>query len=200
MGCASQNIKGWINVDYSIGAFVSKIPLLPFFSKRLGLFRTDWSRDIYIHDLRKKFPWADNDVDFIYSSHTLEHLTRQEGHLFIQECFRVLKPGGIVRIVVPDLSVIVAQYSRGDLPAHHFVEELGVLYDEPRNVLMKFMLPYISSPHKCMYDKKTLLSELRQAGFDAQLKEPFESLIADIKDVEDMSRTIGAVIAEAVKS
>jgi predicted SAM-dependent methyltransferase len=48
--------------------------------------------------------------EFCYSSHVLEHLSRSDAPRFLSEIFRILKPGGIVRIVVPDLEGIVRGY------------------------------------------------------------------------------------------
>jgi len=55
-------------------------------------------------------PAASQSVDVVYHSHLLEHLQQEEGEDFIQECLRVLKPGGILRIVVPDLERICRDY------------------------------------------------------------------------------------------
>ena len=55
-------------------------------------------------------PAASQSVNVVYHSHLLEHLHQGEGEDLIQECFRVLKPGGIVRVVVPDLERICKDY------------------------------------------------------------------------------------------
>ncbi|ETR69785.1 MAG: hypothetical protein OMM_09304 [Candidatus Magnetoglobus multicellularis str. Araruama] len=55
-------------------------------------------------------PYADYSVDVVYHSHVLEHMPRQFAPVFIQECFRVLKIGGIIRVAVPDLERIVREY------------------------------------------------------------------------------------------
>ena len=55
-------------------------------------------------------PAPSQSVDVVYHSHLLEHLQQEEGEDLIQECFRVLKPGGILRIVVPDLERICRDY------------------------------------------------------------------------------------------
>lgn len=52
----------------------------------------------------------DNSFQMIYSSHVLEHLPRAKVQLFLQNCWRVLQPGGILRIVVPDLEGICREY------------------------------------------------------------------------------------------
>ena len=55
-------------------------------------------------------PTPTQSVDLIYHSHLLEHLEQEEGEELIQECFRVLKAGGILRVAVPDLERICRDY------------------------------------------------------------------------------------------
>lgn len=61
-------------------------------------------------DIRQKLPYPDHIFDACYSSHVLEHMTEKEGVRFITECWRILKPGGVLRVVVPDLEAIVKNY------------------------------------------------------------------------------------------
>jgi predicted SAM-dependent methyltransferase len=128
LGCGPQVPAGWINVDYAFGARLAAKPLFRSVNKRLKLFAVDWNDSIFIHNLTERFPWRDGTVHTVYSSHTLEHLSRQEGLFFLRESQRVLKPGGIIRIVVPDLVAFVNSYVKGDIRADSFVESLGVLY------------------------------------------------------------------------
>ncbi|MCC7145357.1 MAG: methyltransferase domain-containing protein [Phycisphaeraceae bacterium] len=92
-------------------------------TKRLNLgcghrFHPQWiNMDLYpaspgviAHDLRKGIPLAEGECDAVYHSHVLEHLPPEEGRNLLRECWRVLKPGGIVRVVVPDLEGIARQY------------------------------------------------------------------------------------------
>ena len=62
------------------------------------------------HDLRRPLPFADGTFDAVYSSHVLEHLERDHAPRVLAEMRRVLKPGGIVRVVVPDLERICRDY------------------------------------------------------------------------------------------
>ena len=59
-------------------------------------------------DLRN-FPWPfeDNSVDAILASHILEHCHKDVGKQFIVECYRILKPGGVISIAVPDHDAIL---------------------------------------------------------------------------------------------
>ncbi len=68
------------------------------------------SPEVRPFDIRKPLPFESGTVDAVYASHVLEHLDREEGLGLLQECRRVLKPGGILRIVVPDLEDLCRFY------------------------------------------------------------------------------------------
>ena len=67
-------------------------------------------KEVIAHDLSKSIPFADDSFDLVYHSHVLEHFTKVAATNFIQECYRVLRPGGILRVVVPDLEQIARLY------------------------------------------------------------------------------------------
>jgi predicted SAM-dependent methyltransferase len=66
--------------------------------------------EVQEHNLLKGIPFETGFFDVVYHSHVLEHFAPQDGEAFIAECFRVLKPGGILRVAVPDLEGIVREY------------------------------------------------------------------------------------------
>jgi SAM-dependent methyltransferase len=79
------------------------------------------SKDIKRIDLQRALPFASKSLAAIYSSHVFEHLPRGDVPRFLRECARVLRRGGIIRLVVPDLEGVVRDYlqcleaaSRGD--------------------------------------------------------------------------------------
>ena len=67
-------------------------------------------KDVIGHNLLRGIPFEDNRFDLVYHSHVLEHFSKEEGDTFISECLRVLKPGGTLRIAVPDLERIAKEY------------------------------------------------------------------------------------------
>lgn len=92
-------------------------------SRRLNIgcgrrYHDDWTNldlesndpDVIQHDITKGVPFEENHFDSVYHSHVLEHLTPEQGRRLIEECYRVLAPGGILRIVVPDLERIARLY------------------------------------------------------------------------------------------
>ncbi len=109
-------------------------------------FHSDWtnidlsssSPCVQAYDLRKGIPFPDNTFAVVYHSHLLEHFPRHGAFKFIQECYRVLKPGGIIRVVVPDLERIARMYLQALERAlkgeaewqHHHEWMLLELYDQ----------------------------------------------------------------------
>ena len=87
LGCGFNFHKEWINVDM-----------------------TSNSPYVISHNLLKKFPFHKNQFDVVYNSHVLEHFPKEKAPYFVSECFRVLKPGGLIRVGVPDLENIVNEY------------------------------------------------------------------------------------------
>ncbi|WP_399370918.1 class I SAM-dependent methyltransferase [Thermosynechococcus sp. HN-54] len=61
-------------------------------------------------DIRRGLPFKEGEVDAVYSSHVLEHLSCQEAENFLRDAYRVLKPNGVLRIVVPDLEQTTRAY------------------------------------------------------------------------------------------
>ena len=197
LGCGNHTPEDWVNIDYAFGARLAKIPLFRAINKKIGFFQMDWDDRIKIHDLRRTFPFDDASVGIVYTSHTLEHFSKQEGKRFLKECHRILRPGGIIRIVVPDLETIVSDYTTGKTSADMFLDKLCVICDTSGMGFFKRLLAsQIAFPHKCMYDTRTMLSRLREIGFQSESRAPFESDIADIKQIESEERTKDAVILE----
>ena len=201
LGCGTQMPDGWVNVDYALGARFAKIPFFRAANRRLGLFYLDWDEGIHVHDLTKTFPWEDASVEVIYSSHMLEHLSREDGQRFLEQCHRVLRVDGIIRLVVPDLRYRVGEYIEGRVPADEFVQALGVLHEGSGGRLKRRLSPFVEFPHthKCMYDSSRLLEVLREIGFQASARDAFDSDIDDIASVELKGRTKHAVIVEGRK-
>lgn len=197
LGCGNHTPDGWVNVDYAFGARFAKIPFFRALNRKTGLFQMDWDDRVKIHDLRRTFPFDDASVDIVYTSHTLEHFSKQEGERFLKECHRILRPGGIVRVVVPDLEAIISDYTSGKTSADIFLDELYVVCDTSGMGFFKRLLAnQIAFPHKCMYDTRTMLNRLRDIGFQAESRAAFESDIADIRQIESEGRTKNAVIVE----
>jgi predicted SAM-dependent methyltransferase len=115
LGCGHRCHKDWINIDI----------------KSTG----PWVRG---HNLYLGIPFSDETFDAVYHSDLLEHFPNRFAPVFIKECNRVLKPGGIIRVAVPDLEQIVRLYIdllekslQGDIEAQKRYEWIMIeLFDQ----------------------------------------------------------------------
>src|SRR5260221_7398704 len=209
LGCGLLTHPSWVNVDGSWNARLARHPILRRVLCSLGILPTEkatvpWSPDIFVHDIRKPLPFPDCSADAVYASHVLEHLYREQGQNLIREAFRVLAPGGVVRVIVPDLNNIVSEYLGnrpfGELSASENALSPGDLLNERllmrwpspsrRNVVMRVYEAWQDfHSHKWMYDERSLSSLIRSAGFvDVVRRNHSESLIPNISEVEDPGR------------
>lgn len=114
LGCGNKTHPACINVDWSIYARIKRNPLarlaapVLFNGIRLEQFR-GLADNVVVHDLRKGIPLDNGAADAVYHSHVLEHIDRHAVPAFFAEIARVLRPGGVHRVVVPDLE----RYARG---------------------------------------------------------------------------------------
>ncbi|MBF9050469.1 methyltransferase domain-containing protein [Roseobacter sp. HKCCD9010] len=103
------------NIDWSPYLWLSRSRLVralaPIFLDEARLQRLRAvPKNILVYNLAKGIPYADQSVDVVYHSHVLEHLDRPIAQQFLAETHRVLKPGGILRIVVPDFELLARAY------------------------------------------------------------------------------------------
>jgi predicted SAM-dependent methyltransferase len=87
LGCGKRFHPSWVNINFN-----------------------STGEGVIAHDLSKGIPFPDASFDVVYHSHLLEHFSQAAGKLFLQECYRVLRPQGILRVVVPDLEQIARTY------------------------------------------------------------------------------------------
>ena len=66
--------------------------------------------DIRYMDAGKPYPFPDHSFDYIYSEHLFEHLSVEEQTVMLQECYRILKPGGRMRLAMPNLHFLMELY------------------------------------------------------------------------------------------
>ncbi len=160
-------------------------------------------------DLNEPLPFPDYTFDAVYHSHVLEHFPREDAPRLIAECHRVLKPGGVLRVVVPDLEEILRRYRRAvaaldgarsaaaeadhesstEMLFEQMVrgEAAGTRLQRPLVRIVERVLrgdaARIGELHRWMYDRHSLSRLLARAGFrDVVRRDPESSGIPGWRD------------------
>jgi len=148
---------GWINID---------IHPLQEWGKAYGY--------IYKQYDLKTVPYDNNTVDLAYCCHMLEHLSYNDGQRFLNECYRVMKPGAVLRLLLPDPRVLIQKYLDGTLGDF---DELNDGCASTPNQIAKFWT-LLFSGHQSSYDFITLESALKKAGFDQIVQVGFRKSVS----------------------
>lgn len=134
---------------------------------------TEWAKIMgydFIHaDVREGIKMADNSVDIILASHFLEHLTREEGVKFLAECYRVLKPNGLLRLAVPDAKFLAEEYVDDEIMEFRHIN-IGV---EKASDSAEAFYHLLLAGHKTIYDYESLKKALLE--WKVKTCSPFES-------------------------
>lgn len=135
-------------------------------------------------DVRNGLPFGTEKVDSIFSSHFLEHVTFDEGAAILREFRRVLKPGGGLRLLVPNIDA-------GPLDANWgYYDELSEEVQKAKtNAEKRYQLLYAN--HQAGWDDETLLGVLKEVGFEAKVSafrqaafEPIKSILKETVEME----------------
>jgi SAM-dependent methyltransferase len=169
-GCGLSAPNEWENFDVSPTLRFQKIPILgKLFAAQL---HTIFPENVKYGDILKGLPLAENSCDGVYCSHTLEHFSLEEFYVAIQNTYKILKPGGIFRCVLPDLEWAARTYLNdlgkgNDLAQFDFMGFNTLLGKKKRpRGLVAMVSSYLSnSNHLWMWDVKSLSHELAKAGF-----------------------------------
>lgn len=186
LGCGTTHVlQDWVNIDGSINARLAQYPRIRRGLYRLGVLPKDayevkWERyidDILLHDIQNGLPFDDKTADYVFSSHLIEHLAKEDAIELLSECRRVLKPDGIVRISTPDLQILVQdyfeniegnEYSTDCPPADRLVRRLHFPVEKSRKTLLTRLLDttvYRMHQHKWLYDEQSLSDMFMTVGF-----------------------------------
>ena len=147
-----------------------------------------------VWDLRNGIPFPDESISQLYSSQFFEHLSFKEGQRFLDECLRVLRPGGKFSICVPNARIYIEAYLRNvDLDANALSNIYKPAYNQTTRIDYVNYMAYMDGHHKYMFDEENLIYILKSKGMrNVRLREFNPSL--DLKE-----RDFESIYAEAEK-
>jgi len=166
------------------------------------------SKPEVIHDLRCiAYPFKDNVASFIFASHIIEHLTYRQAEDLLRESFRILAPGGVIRIATPDYLTAFTKYTQGKFaewfkkimesektwPDKNYPTDLLALSEE---------FIYAGAPHplghKSVWDIPTIIYFLKKVGCSEAFKSNYnDSAYPELKGIDNRSEL--SIYAEGVK-
>jgi len=155
-------------------------------------------------DIVKGLPLGDGSCKGVYASHVLEHLPLDDFHKALENTVRLLAPGGVFRLVVPDLESAARAYcaglDAGDASANaSFLRETGLGEEKRVRNLMGFLYSFLkTSRHYWMWDAISLENALTEHGFVKVRRCDFGDCEDPMFDlVEDPGRFVRSVAMEA---
>jgi hypothetical protein len=171
-GCGFSVGDGWMNFDSSPTLRLERIPLLG--NALSALFSGNKQRFpavVRYGDIRKGLPVADGTVRGVYASHVLEHLSFLDLRQALVNTMRMLAPGGIFRLIVPDLQErakrYVAEAEKGSSDAAAaFLRNSHLGWEQRPRTLIGHVRQLIGgSAHLWMWDAYSMTAELQRLGF-----------------------------------
>lgn len=169
-GCGFTAPANWLNYDASPSLLIQNKLLLNLVFGRF--LRTKFPPNTVYGNILKGLPkLGENSCRGIYCSHVLEHFSLEDMRLALRNTYKILKPGGIFRCVVPDLESAARKYianlQQGDATASiQFLQ--ATMLGEPKNntgIRDWAVSTFVQARHLWMWDKISLTHELGKAGF-----------------------------------
>jgi predicted SAM-dependent methyltransferase len=146
IGGGWHRMDGWLNTD---------LELIP---------------DVMRMDATQRFPFRDGTFQYVYTEHMIEHVSYQKGVYMLRECHRVMREGGVIRVITPDLAAIIGLYRRELCTDQQeyllwfcqtFVQEC------PPNAASAINAMFRLWGHQFIYDEEALADAMRAAGFSS---------------------------------
>ena len=161
LGCGHHKLKGWVNID---------------------LDRT--CKPDVIADLGQDLPIKSQSVDYIHSEDFVDQLALEKAYRFFRECHRVLKKGGVMRILTPDLRQLAKRYVDGDQRLLQLWDEQVAVPLKTRSLCELFNLGVRQWGHTFLYDGETLAYVLKECGFEPRRVDFQQSEVSELRGLD----------------
>jgi predicted SAM-dependent methyltransferase len=151
IGGGWRRLDGWLNTD---------IEVIP---------------DVMHMDATKPFPFRDRTFQYVYSEHMIEHVPHEKGTYMLRECYRVMRQGGVIRVITPNLSAILGLYSLVlSAEQEKYLQWFCQTFtpERPPSASSAINAMFRLWGHQFIYDEQTLADAMRTAGFDSVARYP----------------------------
>ncbi len=188
IGCQDHPMPDWLNADIE-----------------------PKSIDTILMDATTTFPLPNDTFDYVFSEHMIEHVSLEGGDKMIQECYRVMKKGGKIRIVTPDLAFLIELYQKEKTQVQEdylkFSNKYFTKYERPlwdTMVINNFVRDW---GHQFIHDEKSLKYLLEKAGFKNFKREKvyessdpvFQNLEKHALEITETFNKLESIVVEAEK-
>jgi predicted SAM-dependent methyltransferase len=175
VGSGPNSPVGWVSLDGSWQAWLATRSVAALLARLFtGREVGHWPAGIVCRDVRRGLGFPASSAAVVFSSHLIEHLHRSEALGMLRDAHRVLRPGGVCRVVTPDLAGLVDRYTtaRQNAPAaaDRLQEALLLHPQQPAPVgtlLGMYRRATAFDHHKWVYDGPSLCALFIEAGFAA---------------------------------
>lgn len=163
--------EDWANFDASPTLLLQRLPLIGGTLHRMSGMAEKFPPSVRYGDITRGLPFEDGSVSAVYASHVLEHLSHEDFYAALEETHRMLRPGGVFRLIVPDLAGRAQRYldghARGDgAAAERFMREtlLG-RQSRPKSLKARAKALFGNEVHLWMWDEPSMRAALSAVGF-----------------------------------
>ena len=171
-GCGPITPYGWVNSDIQPGPGVDVVA-----------------------DIRAGLPLPDDTFDYIASLHTLPELSYAELDRALLELRRVLRPGGALRLSLPDFDKAIQAYTRKDI-------DYFLIPDEVVKTLSGKMIVQLLwyGRSRCLFTQEFTVELLRRCGFQSIQLCNFRQTASDYPGIVELDdRELESFFVEARK-
>ncbi|WP_309091721.1 methyltransferase domain-containing protein [Phenylobacterium sp.] len=168
-GCGDQLGPTWLNFDISPILRIARLPGGKLLSALAGVGDA-FPPGVLVGDITKAPLVAPGTAAAAYASHVLEHMTLEDCRAALTNTYRMLAPGGVFRLIVPDMEwrarLYLEELGRGDPEAASNLMRYSILGQERRlGVVRRLRKAFSGTSHLWMWDFTSMSHELKQAGF-----------------------------------
>lgn len=187
IGCQNHPMEGWLNADIN--------PM---------------HDEIILMDATQPFPLPDNTFETVFSEHMIEHIGFPEGQFMVKECFRIMKPGGVIRLSTPDIRFLIDLYHEPKTESQQKYLDFSKRYFGDKRPMLDTVVInnfFRDWGHQFIHDFKTLEYILKEAGFkNIKRCEVYKSEHAILQNLEKHALELGeefnqleSIVVEAIK-